>query len=63
MDAQAIKNLGGALQIIGVMIVVWDLLNIHQYLGGLERLKARLRARRAQVEAALRRLLERPGRR
>ena len=63
MDAQAIKNLGGALQIIGVMIVVWDLLNIHQYLLGPERLKARLRARRAQVEAALRRLLERPGRR
>jgi hypothetical protein len=38
MDAQAIKNLGGALQITGVMIVAWDLLNIHQYLGGLDRL-------------------------
>jgi hypothetical protein len=61
MDAQAIKNLGGALQIIGVVIVVWDLLNIHLYLGDLERLKAGLRARRARVEAALRRLLGRPG--
>jgi hypothetical protein len=30
MDAQAIKTLGGALQIIGVVIVVWDLLNVHE---------------------------------
>jgi hypothetical protein len=62
MDAQAIKNLGGAFQIIGVVIVVWDLLNIHQYLGHLGRLKVRLRTRRVKVEAALRRLLRRPGR-
>jgi hypothetical protein len=62
MDAQAIKNLGGALQIIGVVIVVWDLLNIHQYLGDLTRLTGRLRARRTQVVATVRRLLGRPGR-
>jgi hypothetical protein len=61
MDAQAIKNLGGVLQIIGVVIVVWDLLNIHEYLGDLGRVTAWLRARRAQVEATLRRLLGRPG--
>jgi hypothetical protein len=62
MDAQAIKNLGGALQIIGVVIVVWDLLSVHDYLGDLGRLTAWLRARRARVEAAVRRLLQRPGR-
>jgi hypothetical protein len=62
MDAQAIKNLGGALQIIGVVIVVWDLLNVHEYLGDLGRLTAWLRARRAQVEATVRRLLRRPKR-
>jgi hypothetical protein len=62
MDAQAIKNLGGALQIIGVVIVVWDLLNIHEYLGDLGRVTAWLRARRASVQAILRRLLRRPGR-
>jgi hypothetical protein len=62
MDAQAIKNLGGALQIIGVVIVVWDLLNVHQYLGDLARLKAWLQTRRARVEGWLRRLLRRPGR-
>jgi hypothetical protein len=61
MDAQAIKNLGGVFQIIGVLIVVWDLLNIHEYLGDLGRVTGWLRARRAQVEAALRRLLRRPG--
>jgi hypothetical protein len=61
MDAQAIKNLGGALQIIGVVIVLWDLLNIHQYLGDLGRVTGWLRARWVQVEAALRRLLRRPG--
>jgi hypothetical protein len=62
MDAQAIKNLGGALQIIGVMIVVWDLLNVHDYLGDLGRLTAWLKVRRASLEAAVRRLLRRPGR-
>jgi hypothetical protein len=62
MDAQAIKNLGGALQIIGVVIVVWDLLNLHQYLGDLTRLKAWLQTPRVRVEGWLRRLLRRPGR-
>jgi hypothetical protein len=62
MDAQAIKNLGGVLQIIGVVIVVWDLLNIHEYLGDLGRATAWLRVRWAQVEATVRRLLRRPGR-
>jgi hypothetical protein len=61
MDAQAIKTLGGALQIIGVVIVVWDLLNIHEYLGDLGRVTAWLRARRAWAEATVRRLLRRPG--
>jgi hypothetical protein len=62
MDAQAIKNLGGALQIVGVVIVVWDLLNIHEYLGDVGRMTAWLRSRWVQAEAALRRLLRRPGR-
>jgi hypothetical protein len=62
MGAQGIKNLGGALQIIGVVLVVWDLMNIHQYLGDLGRLAAWLRVRRARVEAAVRQLLGRPGR-
>jgi hypothetical protein len=57
MDAQAIKTLGGICQILGVLLVVWDLLNIHDYLGHLGRVTAWMRARRAQVEAALRRLL------
>jgi hypothetical protein len=62
MDAQAVKNLGGALQIVGVVIVVWDLLNIHEYLGDLGRLTVRVRTWRVRVEATLRRLLRRPGR-
>jgi hypothetical protein len=62
MDAQEIKNLGGAFQIIGVVVVVWDLLNIHEYLGDLGRLTAWLRARRGQVTAIARRLLGRPRR-
>jgi hypothetical protein len=62
MDAQAIKNLGGAFQIIGVLIVVWDLLNIHKYLGHLGRVTAWLCARRAQLVGAVRQLLRRPGR-
>jgi hypothetical protein len=62
MDAQAIKNLGGVSQIIGVLIVVWDLLNIHEYLGDLGRVTAWLRARRSQLAGAMRRLLRRPGR-
>jgi hypothetical protein len=62
MDVQAIKNLGGIFQIIGVLIVVWDLLNIHEYLGDLGRLMVRMRTWRVRVEAAVRRLLRRPGR-
>jgi hypothetical protein len=62
MDAQAIKNLGGALQIIGVVIVVWDLVNMHEYLGDVRRLTDWLRVRRAQVTAIMRRLLGRPSR-
>jgi hypothetical protein len=62
MDAQAIKNLGGVCQILGVLIVVWDLLNIHEYLGDLGRLMVRMRTWRVRVEAAVRRLLRRPGR-
>jgi len=60
MDAQAIKNLGGALQIVGVVIVVWDLLNIHEYLGDLARLLTRMRTVRVRVEGWLRRLVRRP---
>jgi hypothetical protein len=55
MDAQAIKTLGGICQIVGVLIVVWDLLAIHDYLGDLDRLLAWVRARRVMVKAALRR--------
>jgi hypothetical protein len=47
MDAQAIKNLGGALQIIGVVIVVWHLVNMHEYLGDVRCLTDWLRVRRA----------------
>jgi hypothetical protein len=63
MDAQAIKTLGGICQILGVLIVVRDLLAIHDYLGDLDRLMAWVRARRAKVEVALRRLRprSRPG--
>jgi hypothetical protein len=38
-----------------VLIVVRDLLAIHKYLGDLDRLAARVQARRASVEAAVRR--------
>jgi hypothetical protein len=53
MDAQAIKNLGGVFQILGVLIVVWDLLNIHEYLGDVGRLMVRMRTWRVRVEAAV----------
>jgi hypothetical protein len=62
MDAQAIKTLGGICQILGVLIVVRDLLAIHNYLGDLERLTAWVRGRWASTSAAVRRLLRRPGR-
>ena len=62
MDVQAIKTLGGICQILGVLIVVRDLLAIHNYLGDLTRLTAWLHTRRVQVEGWLRRLFRRPGR-
>jgi hypothetical protein len=62
MDAQAIETLGGICQILGVLIVVRDLLAIHEYLGDLGRLMVRMRTWRVRFEAALRRLLRRPGR-
>jgi hypothetical protein len=62
MDAQAIKTLGGICQIVGVLIVVRDLLAIHDYLGDLARLMARLQVARVKVEGWIRRLLRRPGR-
>jgi hypothetical protein len=62
MDAQAINTLGGICQILGVLIVVRDLLAIHDYLGDLGRLMTRLHTRRVRVEGWLRRLLRRPGR-
>jgi hypothetical protein len=49
-------------QIIGVVIVVWDLLNVHDYLGDLTRLMAWLQTRMVRMEGGLRRLLRRPGR-
>ena len=61
MDAQAINTVGGICQIAGVLLVVWDLLNIHDHLGHLERLTVWLRARWRQFVATLRRLLGRPG--
>ena len=62
MDAQAIKNLSGALQIVGVILVVFDLLNVHDYLGHLKRLTAWLQIRRARVVGWLRRVLRLRGR-
>jgi hypothetical protein len=62
MDAQAIKNLGGALQIVGVVLVVFDLLNVHDYLGHLKRLAAWLQMRRVRFEGWLRRVLRLRGR-
>ncbi len=62
MDAQAIETLGGICQILGVVIVVRDLVAIHNYLGDLERLTAWARTRWASIRAAVRRLLRRPGR-
>lgn len=62
MDAQAIKTLGGICQILGVLIVVRDLLAIHDYLGDLTRLTAWLHTRWVQAEGWLQRLLRRPGR-
>jgi hypothetical protein len=61
MDAQAIEDLGGILQIIGTGIVVVDLLAIYGYLGVPERLKTRLHTWRVRVEGWLRRLLRRRG--
>lgn len=61
MDAHAIEDLGGILQIIGTGIVVVDLLAIHGYLGDPKRLKKRARIWRVRVEAWLRRLLRLPG--
>jgi hypothetical protein len=45
-----------------VLIVVRDLLAIHDYLGDLTRLMTRMQTVRLKVEAWLRRLLSRPGR-
>jgi hypothetical protein len=43
VDADTVKNLGGACQIAGVLLVVWDLLALNRYRSDMERAAARLR--------------------
>jgi hypothetical protein len=56
MGAQGIKNLGGLLQLLGVIWVVWDLVGQSRYLGHFVTIKAK-------VSAAWWRVLRRLGRR
>jgi hypothetical protein len=62
MDAEAVKHLGGLCQLLGVVVVVWDLLGLTRYRGDLDRAVARLRSWWATVVAAVRTALGRPGR-
>jgi hypothetical protein len=62
MDEQAVMTLGGVCQILGVVVVVWDLLAKALYRGTPQRVIVWLRARKAMVMAVVRRLLRRPGR-
>jgi hypothetical protein len=62
VDADTVKNLGGACQIVGVLLVVWDLLALNRYRGDLERVAARLRGWWTARAAAVRGLFGRPGR-
>jgi hypothetical protein len=61
MDAEAVKHLGGLCQLLGVVVVVWDLLGLTRYRGDLDRAVARLRGWWARVVAAVRTALGRPG--
>jgi hypothetical protein len=62
VDADTVKNLGGACQIAGVVLVVWDLLALTRYRGDIERVAARLRGWWTARVAAVRGLFGRPGR-
>jgi hypothetical protein len=60
VEAYTVKNLGGVCQIVGVVLVVWDLLALNRYRGDLDRAAARLRGWWTATVAAVRRLFGRP---
>jgi hypothetical protein len=71
MDAEAIKHLGGLCQLLGVVVVVWDLWELTRYRRVLDQVAAWLRSRWvtswlrgrwARVVAWVRKKLGRPGR-
>ncbi len=62
MNAAQVNTLGGVCELLGVVAVVWGLLDVASYRGDLARMRAWLNARRVAVIAAARRLLRRPGR-
>jgi hypothetical protein len=62
VDAETVNNLGGACQIVGVLLVVRDLLPVTRYRGVPGQVASWLRGRRAKVTALTRRLFRRPPR-
>jgi hypothetical protein len=62
VDAETVNNLGGACQIVGVLLVVRDLLPVTRYRGVPGQVASWLRGRRAKVTALARRLFRRPPR-
>jgi hypothetical protein len=61
MDAEAVKHLGGLCQLLGVVVVVWDLWELTRYRRVLDQVVAWLRGRWATMVAAVRKKLGRPG--
>jgi hypothetical protein len=62
VDAETVNNLGGACQIVGVLLVVRDLLPVTRYRGVPGQVASWLRGRRAKVTALARQLFRRPPR-
>jgi hypothetical protein len=62
MDEEAVKHLGGLCQLLGVVVVVWDLIGLTRYRGIWDQVVTWLRGRWATVVAAVRTALGRPGR-
>jgi hypothetical protein len=62
MNAAQVNTLGGICELLGVLAVVWGLVDLARYRGVPARVRAWLDARRATIVATAQRLLRRPRR-
>jgi hypothetical protein len=62
MNAAQVNTVGGTCELLGIVTVVWGLVDVASYRGDFAWIRAWLYARRARIVAAARRLLRRPPR-